>query len=37
MMTQILYYSGLIIAGMTLLYFALDIAIWTLYWMVNII
>jgi len=36
-MTQILYYSGLIIAGMTLLYFGLDIAIWTIYWMVNLI
>jgi len=36
-MTQILYYSGMIIAGLALLYFGMDIAMWTLYWMVNLI
>ena len=36
-MTQILYYSGMIIAGLILLYFGMDIAMWTLYWMVNLI
>ena len=36
-MTQLLYYSGLVLAGVTLAYFALDIAMWLLYWMVNII
>jgi len=36
-MTQLLYYSGIVLAGLTLAYFALDIAVWALYWLVNLI
>ena len=36
-MTQLLYYSGLVVAGLTLAYFALDILVWTMYFVVNLI
>ena len=36
-MTQIMFYSGLIIAALTLLYFSLDIVIWMLYFMANLL
>ena len=36
-MTQIFYYSGLIIASLTVLYFSLDILIWMLYFMTNLL
>ncbi len=36
-MTQIMFYSGLIIAALTLLYFSLDILIWMLYFMTNLL
>jgi len=35
-MTQLLYYSGIVLAGLTMAYFALDIMAWALYWMVNL-
>jgi hypothetical protein len=35
-MTQLLYYSGLVLAGLTLAYFALDIVVWTMYAIVNL-
>ena len=36
-MTQIFYYSGLIIASLILVYFSLDILIWMLYFMTNLL
>ena len=36
-MTQLLRYSGIAVAGLTVAYFALDIIVWTLYWIVNLI
>jgi len=36
-MTQLLYYSGIVLAGLTLAYFALDIVVWALYYVVNLI
>ena len=35
-MTQLLYYSGLALAGVTLAYFALDIVVWALYYATNL-
>jgi len=36
-MTQLLYYSGILLAGLTVAYFALDIVVWALYYVVNLI
>jgi hypothetical protein len=35
-MTQLLYYSGLTVAALAMAYLALDMAVWILYWVVNL-
>lgn len=35
-MTQLMYWAGLIIAGVVLLYFTIDIVMWVVYWMANL-
>ena len=36
-MTKVLYYSVMGLAGLTLAYFAVDLIVWVVYWMVNVI
>ena len=35
-MTDLMYYAGLITAGVVLLYFTVDIMMWALYWIANL-
>ena len=36
-MTQLLYYAGLTVAALAMAYLALDLIVWLLYWMVNLV
>lgn len=36
-MTDLMYWAGLITAGLVMLYFTVDIMMWTVYWMANLV
>ena len=34
-MTDLMYWAGLTVAGLVMLYFTVDIVMWMVYWMAN--